>query len=836
MANIPDTPAWSPVVDEIDVTEKVLGGPDGAVNIQAKQLADRTAYLKQEVESAGALAQQADEKSDQALGQIAGIEAATGSAVQAAASAEQHRLAAETAAALAGQSQQNAAADAAQAYSNATYAVQAAGTAQGKAAEASTSATVAQGAANLTVGARNEAVAARDAALAAKSDAEAVAAGVEDIRAGAAAARDEAVAAQVAIRNLYYGPLAEDPATRPDGTLPQDGDEYHNAVTGDRMVYRGGAWGSVLGKLSADLANATDPAKGAGMVGFRQAGAGAVPRTMLDKAREVVSVKDFGAVGDGVADDTAAIQAAINSGKGAVIFPAGRYRVTSNITVPANTTVIGSGRYDSAPSTARIEIFGCNGFVIQDNAANIMFHNICLSGSNTVSRGISASGTLYFSVIISAVNFFYFHDHPIFLNAVDNLRIDSCWFNQNRKQAYLGGSDGVCINTLFEGGASDLSTSPDCLLEQYVSDGTWPVKGMKYIDIQFERAKVGIRSNIPVDISGLNYSRVRCPIHVAQGFVIVDDVRAVAQGNEAIPLLLEDVRSFSFRRIALGGSGSGTIRNKRRKVLANLNANRTPSKWARVDNFGGTSPNFLTGTNASAFESDDYVWLQNGGTFLPEGSSSPKIDLGTLGAGSYVFELLNNGVGYFSVKTGSTYLIQEVASNGFSIDRKCVDIGASAAYTGYPGAAALGGNYSEFNVYKNFYSGASFDNDTNSVFTVVSGASGYSATVRRGGVGKSLSVTDANVYMNVPSGAGRVAAEYGVYVFIPAGSSLIVSTRSNFSNYDDKEIVTVPGDDKWHIYRMPLMPGTGSFQITPRFKASGVVYFDDAFCIELVPE
>ncbi len=52
------------------------------------------------------------------------------------------------------------------------------------------------------------------------------------------------------------------------------------------------------------------------------------------------NVKDFGAVGDGVTDDTVAIQAAIDSGK-SVYFPAGHYKVTATLYPQANTKLIG---------------------------------------------------------------------------------------------------------------------------------------------------------------------------------------------------------------------------------------------------------------------------------------------------------------------------------------------------------------------------------------------------------------------------------------------------------------------------------------------------------------
>ena len=90
--------------------------------------------------------------------------------------------------------------------------------------------------------------------------------------------------------------------------------------------------------------------------GFIQAGTGAVQRTVESKLQDVVSVKDFGAVGDGVTDDTAAIQAAIDSA-GTVVMPAGIYRITSALIVdPAvnrNVCIKGLVKCGTYPYTAQ---------------------------------------------------------------------------------------------------------------------------------------------------------------------------------------------------------------------------------------------------------------------------------------------------------------------------------------------------------------------------------------------------------------------------------------------------------------------------------------------------
>lgn len=65
---------------------------------------------------------------------------------------------------------------------------------------------------------------------------------------------------------------------------------------------------------------------------------GAINRTIYEKLSDMISVKDFGAVGNGTTDDTVAIQAALTVG-GSILVPAGTYKITADLIIGDNTNV-----------------------------------------------------------------------------------------------------------------------------------------------------------------------------------------------------------------------------------------------------------------------------------------------------------------------------------------------------------------------------------------------------------------------------------------------------------------------------------------------------------------
>ena len=183
-------------------------------------------------------------------------------------------------------------------------------------------------------------------------------------------------------------------------------------------------------------------------------------RTLANRFADVVNVKDFGAVGDGIVDDTAAIQNAINTGK-SVYFPNGIYKITSILSFNQQDVfyygngknnsylmLSGSGLKRLAQITSNRITFDNIGFYgdsglnrpsidigaikITNNAKDIRFNNCLFTEFNgkwgTNPNPLQESDSTY-AVEVDA-------------NGIDGFRFESCRFTGITNQVDLAQSPG----------------------------------------------------------------------------------------------------------------------------------------------------------------------------------------------------------------------------------------------------------------------------------------------------------------------------------------------------------------------------------------------------------
>lgn len=124
------------------------------------------------------------------------------------------------------------------------------------------------------------------------------------------------------------------------------------------------------------------------------------------------NVKDYGAVGDGIVDDTSAIQSAVNYvatiGGGIIFFPAGTYKITSPIVVTSLITLYGAGKAASA-----IKNFSTSTDAIQIGTAStaatyVLIENLMITSNASMTAGAAINTVYGYQVNIKNI---FINDH-----------------------------------------------------------------------------------------------------------------------------------------------------------------------------------------------------------------------------------------------------------------------------------------------------------------------------------------------------------------------------------------------------------------------------------------
>ena len=247
---------------------------------------------------------------------------------------------------------------------------------------------------------------------------------------------------------IYVGEANQDPRVNPVAVF------FDEALTvpaaqpirtlGGRPAYQGAPARMYIAEAaySIEVQNAfgspvTGPTEGAVItvadVSFTASGTGAVARTVQSKLRDTVSVKDFGAVGDGVADDRAAFIAALATNPGELFIPDGHYLLSQGVELPSNLTIKGNGRKSRITST------GTNKRVLwAEGKQNIHIEGVFIEGNLTGGEFNPATGDT--------------GGDGLWFRNCQNVTVHGCWFDrigQNTTASVIGAS---CVAAMLTDG------------------------------------------------------------------------------------------------------------------------------------------------------------------------------------------------------------------------------------------------------------------------------------------------------------------------------------------------------------------------------------------------
>jgi hypothetical protein len=157
-------------------------------------------------------------------------------------------------------------------------------------------------------------------------------------------------------------PIVLDAAGRPPSQIWLTDGTFYKFIVKDALNVEIRSYDNIPGiSPDASLATLSGPT-GSSLIGYIQGSTGSVAQTVQTRLRnDFVVPEDFGAVGDGVTNDTAALQAALVSGKDVMLTAGKTYLHTSELLISTpNQRVIGSGviRTSGAINSFRIAASG----------------------------------------------------------------------------------------------------------------------------------------------------------------------------------------------------------------------------------------------------------------------------------------------------------------------------------------------------------------------------------------------------------------------------------------------------------------------------------------------
>ncbi len=240
---------------------------------------------------------------------------------------------------------------------------------------------------------------------------------------------------------------------------------------------------------------------GSALVGFLQAGTGAVARTVQSKLRDSVSVKDFGATGDGTTDDTAAIHAARDSGAARLIFPEGSYR-TTGLVFNASDDVVD---LEFDPGSEILLVSAASRIALDIQKHGFSIHGILsVRATGTAYDGLATVGVRHGTV---AVGYSYMTIERLTVSAnfssrgfvsygCVNVRIGRADINGGTS---IGGNPSTCYSMSFEPGASGCTMVG--VEQAYISGGRRSFNGdsMAWFDLGSLTVEYGGRGGGNVD-------------------------------------------------------------------------------------------------------------------------------------------------------------------------------------------------------------------------------------------------------------------------------------------------------------------------------------------------